>query len=492
MRILIDTNIFIYREDPTVLRENLQKLLRITRENQHIIIVHPASIQDIENDSNIKRRKIMISKLKSYPTLESPPIPSEAFLNSIGSDSNADEEPDILILYAVYRDAVDILITEDRGVLRKALKIGIEDRVMDTNSAIAYFESLHKSTFSHVMLKEDFVYNIDVTDPIFASLKEEYLEFDDWFRKISREGRKCWVYSEEGRIKAILIYKEEDEPVEVNSFFLSKRRRFKIATLKVDLTGYKIGELLLKLAFKYCIDHNIDEIYLTHFTKEEDYLVDLIVEFGFISCGRNNRGETVYLKKLHPDEHTIDPVEMSRIYYPSFKEGTKIRKFVVPIIPLFYDRLFQDYQKRQMRITEYIDFNPQGNTIKKAYLTHSKIRRIRPGDIVLFYRSKDQQKITSLGVVEEVHLSLTDENEILRIVGKRSVYTYDEIQEMVKTPVTVIIFRHHFYFQNPLHLSELIKDRILSSAPQSITEIPHKKYCYIRSRGGIDEHFTFS
>jgi len=77
------------------------------------------------------------------------------------------------------------------------------------------------------------------------------------------------------------------------------------------------------------------------------------------------------------------------------------------------------------------------------------------------------------------------QNGLSRIARKRSVYTYDEIQEMVKTPVTVIIFRHHFYFQNPLHLNELIKDRILGSAPKSIAEISHKKYSYIKRRGGI-------
>ncbi|KYK38852.1 MAG: hypothetical protein AYK18_00655 [Theionarchaea archaeon DG-70] len=490
MRILIDTNIFIYREDPIMLPENLQKLLRIARENKHIIIVHPASMKDIENDPDVKRRKIMISKLKSYPLLESPPAPDRAFLSLIGVPNN--EEPDNAILYAVYKNAVDILITGDREILRKALKAGIEDRVMDIDSAVAYFESLHKtSTFSHVMLREEYVYNIDVNDSIFDSLKEEYPEFNEWFKRISRKARKCWVYSEKGEIGAILIYKEEDEPVDAAPP-LPKRRRFKIATFKVGLIGYKIGELLLKLTFKYCIDHNIDETYLTHFTKEEDYLVDLIVEFGFISCRKNRRGETVYLKKLYPDKYDIDPVEMSRKFYPSVKDGLNIRKFVIPIIPGFHDRLFQDYQKRQMRITEYTGFNPQGNTIKKAYLTRSRIRRIRSGDIVLFYRSRDQQRITSLGVVEEVHVSLTDENEILRIVGKRSVYTYDEIQEMVKTPVTVIIFRHHFYFQNPLHLNELIKDRILGSAPQSIAEISHKKYSYIKRRGGIPERFTFS
>ena len=83
MRILIDTNIFIYREDPTILSEHLQRLLRITRENKHIIMVHPASMKDIENDQNVKRKEIMISKLRSYPLLKSPPSPVEC----IGSPS---------------------------------------------------------------------------------------------------------------------------------------------------------------------------------------------------------------------------------------------------------------------------------------------------------------------------------------------------------------------------------------------------------------------
>jgi predicted nucleic acid-binding protein len=490
MRILIDTNILIHREDPTMLPENLQKLLRIIRENKHVIIVHPASIQDIENDTDAERRKVMISKLKSYPLLESPPAADRVFLSMIGK-LNANEEPDNTILCAVYKNAVDILITEDRGILGKALKVGIEDRVMNIDSAVGYFESLHKNSFSHVMLKEEHVYNISVNDSIFDSLREEYPEFEEWFNRISRGGRKCWVYPEKGETRAILIYKEEDEPVDAAPS-LPKRRRFKIATLKVDLTGYKIGELLLKLAFKYCVDHNIDETYLTHFTEEEDYVVDLILEFGFVSCGKNKRGETVYLKKLHPDEYDIDPVKMSRIFYPSFRDGIQIQKFVVPIIPKFHDRLFQDYRKRQMRITEYFDLNPQGNTIKKAYLSHSRIRKIHPGDIVLFYRSRDQHSITSLGVVEEVYSSLDDENEILRLVGRRTVYTHDEIREMVGDPVTVIIFRHHFHFQNPLCLDELIADKILGSAPQSIIEISHRKYDYVKRRGGIHERFAFN
>ncbi len=492
MRILIDTNILIYREDPTRVPESLQELLRIIGENRHTLLVHPASIEDICNDTDSERREVMMSKLKSYPLLESPPVPTAEFLSCIGDGSGPAEELDNMILCTIYKNAADVLITEDRGILRKAMKLGIEDRVMNMNSAMDYFVGLHKRRrLSHAMIKEVPVYNIDVRDPIFDSLKEEYGKpnFEDWFQRISREGRKCWVCSERNKIKAILIYKEENEPIDTIPP-LPKRKRFKIATLKVDIPGQKVGELFLKLAFQYCVDHTFDETYLTHFTKKEDYLVDLISEFGFEAVGMNKREETVYLKKLYP-EGEVSPVEMSRRFYPCYKDGTNIKKFIIPILPEFHDRLFQDYRRRQTKITEYVQFNPQGNTIKKAYLTHSRIKAISKGDIVLFYRSQDQE-VTSLGVVEDIHLSLTDENEVLRITGKRTIYSYREIQEMVRKPVSVIIFRYHFRLQNPLHLQDLKQKGILKSAPQSIVKISDRGYKHIREKGGIDERFAFS
>jgi hypothetical protein len=223
---------------------------------------------------------------------------------------------------------------------------------------------------------------------------------------------------DEDKVQAILIYKEEDEAITEITPTLPKQKRLKISTLKVALQGNRIGELLLKLSIKYCINNNIKEIYLTHFLKEQDPLVKLIEEFGFEFISNNSRGEAVYLKKLVPNNpNEISPIEMSHKFYPSFKDGKGIKKFVIPIIPEYHNRLFQDYEERQWEIIEYVNINPQGNTIRKAYLSRSLIKKIRPGDILLFYRSHDQQKITSIGVAENVYLSLKDSNEIWNIIG---------------------------------------------------------------------------
>ena len=64
----------------------------------------------------------------------------------------------------------------------------------------------------------------------------------------------------------------------------------------------------------------------------------------------------------------------------------------------------------------------------------------------------DGRKITSLGVIERVYHKVRSPEQIVRLVGKRSVYTRGEIEEMARKPTKVILFRHHFHFENPSHL----------------------------------------
>jgi hypothetical protein len=130
----------------------------------------------------------------------------------------------------------------------------------------------------------------------------------------------------------------------------------------------------------------------------------------------------------------------------------------------------------------------EGNTIKKAYLTQSKIRKLKTGDIVLFYRSKDLHSITSIGVVDQFNPE-TSPGEIMRIIGKRSVYSKDDIERSIKNR-SIILFRHHFHLKESLPLDTLKRAGILKAAPQSITEIDQAKYEWIKINGGIDEGFT--
>ena len=73
MRILIDTNIFIGRENNHVLNDELQSLLKILNSKKIEILIHPKSFEEIKRDSNISRKNISLSKLNTYPILEYSP-----------------------------------------------------------------------------------------------------------------------------------------------------------------------------------------------------------------------------------------------------------------------------------------------------------------------------------------------------------------------------------------------------------------------------------
>ncbi len=342
------------------------------------------------------------------------------------------------------------------------------------------------------------MYNLKLSDPIFDSLKRDYPEFSEWFMKKSLEHRKCHVsYRTDGSIGALLICKFEDDIIDIAPP-LPQKKRLKIATLKVTHVGNKIGELLLKISIDLTIQNGCDEIFLTHFTEENDRLVDLIREYGFVKAGINSRGEEIFLKKMIPESRDIEgltPIDIFKKYYPSFYDGPEVKKWIVPIYPDYHTRLFTDYGHRQTMLLEHVgEFIIEGNSIKKAYLSHSRIRQFKPGDILLFYLTKDQQTfdrqiVTSLGVIEEVRVGLTGTDEIIRFVGKRSVYTRDEI-ESSQMPMTVILFRHHFHLKNPLKLTTLLASGIFNGPPQSIMQISDEKYNVVKGLGGIDGRFT--
>lgn len=508
-KILIDTNVFIPSEDYKEVPLAISELLRLLQTNRHSIQVHPSSVKDIERDTNEERRKIMLSKVGKYPLLESPPELDQSFTSNIGVPRSPNDQIDADLLNAVYRNCVDFLITGDKGMIRKAEKLGMADKVLTIESALVMFKTLHeKKKPGHVpIVVRKKVYELDLNDSFFDDLKSSYPEFPEWFKKISIEGRDCWVYKENGKIAALLILKEEEEEIKLKEKVVPRGKRLKISTLKIGIRGYKLGELFLKIAFDYCISNNIFEIYLTHFTATQDPLVGLLERFGFDNIGEKARKdptgkeshEFVYLKKLLPrlmeDTLNLSPVEVSKKYYPSFVDSKRAKKFIVPIKPEFHDRLFPEYPKRkQMTIEDFSRLTKiaiPGNGIDKIYLCNSKITRISAGAVIIFYRSVDEKRLTTLGIVEKI-LRSKDPKKIVEFAGERTVYSFEEIKEMSKKFVLCIKFRFHFYLAQPIPLVEIINQRVIGGPPQSIVEIPHEKYLWVKREGGINERFTFN
>ena len=499
MRILIDTNIFMYRETDQVLSDDLQNLTRLLSDIQATILVHPSSHQEIEGIREKQLRDVMLSKIRAYSLLESPPIPDtpDDFFTLIEASPGSAITVDNLLLFAVFRNAIDYLITEDRGIHRNAARLGISDRVLLIEEALQDLrkylarDRVHTSP-AIVMLP---VNNLDINDPIFDILKQDYgAGFIPWFEKVCREGRKCFVnYRENGRLGALLIYKHEDEAID-SVPPLPKKKRLKLATFIVSHVGQRIGELFIRLAVDIAINNKTDEIYLTHFIKDDDRLVDLITEYGFAHVADKPRNEAVFTKSLICEQDAcsrLSPLQLHKQYYPSFYDGPSVKKFIVPIRPAFHDRLFTDYRRRRAGIMEYFgEFYPEGNSIKKVYITHANIRKIRPGDLILFYRSDDTKGITSVGVVESFHPGLENINEISRLVTRRTVYSQAEVEAM-KKPLSVILFTHHFHIPRPVLHKAMLENGIIEGPPQVISEVTDEKYTWILEKSGIDRRFAF-
>ena len=141
MRILFDTNIFIYREADHIISEDLQQLLSVLNKIKAELLIHPLSLGEIRRDRDTKRQAVMLSKVGAYPLLEMPPVPEKdiEFFNIIEQKDDAHDLIDNHILYAIYKDAVDFLITEDRGIHKKAIRLGTDNRVLLIAEALTVF-----------------------------------------------------------------------------------------------------------------------------------------------------------------------------------------------------------------------------------------------------------------------------------------------------------------------------------------------------------------
>jgi len=496
MRILFDTNILIHREDNKLIPESLQQLLKTLLTNKCTILVHPLSIVEINKDPDSNRRDVNLSKIQSYPSLPSPPTFSSDSLASgiLGLPNNEHDIIDNNIIYAILKDAADFLVTEDKGLLAKATRLSLDQRVFNISDALAFFaDHFNEPSISSIpALKEEYIYNLNADDPFFNSLKDEYPGFSIWWKKISAEGRKAWIYYTPTKaIGAILIYKIESDESIPSTPPLHKARRLKICTLKVISIGNKIGELFIKMSVEYAIKAHAYEIYLTHFEHPNDPLVALIEDYGFENIATLH-GERVFLKKLTaPTSPPLPPLAISKKYYPSYYDGINANKFIVPIKPWYHTKLFTDFSNRSRTLLEAGGHMiVEGNTITKAYLCHSKNKTISPGDIICFYRSQDSKALTTLGVVYEIRDNIKDAESIIRYVGRRTVFSTERLHEITTKQTKIILFRQHFHMKQTIPLTQLRKLGILKGPPQSITQVSHLAYQEIKKAGKIDERFT--
>ena len=181
------------------------------------------------------------------------------------------------------------------------------------------------------------------------------------------------------------------------------------------------------------------------------------------------------LVKAHPTEPpNIDvlPTEYVRLYFPHYRQDASVQKFLIPIQPRYHQILFPELLPQ----TQLFGVGSvAGNAIKQAYLCKSPSNQVRPGDIVLFYRSHDEKAVTTIGIVEryETH---SDAANIMQLVRRRTVYSQKEIEAMTPKPTKVMLFRLVGHFPSSIPSSSLIREGIVSGTFQSITKISNESF----------------
>lgn len=492
MKFLIDTNIFIPLEPTSIadLEANTDPALEFDQLCSKAgceIFIHPAISQDIQNDKDASRKALRNRLTLRYSTLRSSPPASSLNEHEIPSaEEGSHDWVDNNLIAALFADLVDYLVTEDAGIHKKAKRIGLDSRVLFLDDAVAAVRDLfHQPSPPPPNVELKYVYQVDSSDPIFDSLRNDYDGFDEWLTRCKRQHRECYVSaSSDSSIAGIAIFKSEDRLPDG-----TKGKTLKVCTFKVSEhhSGNRIGELLLKPVMKYALEGDYDFVYLTTYPKQEG-LITFLHEFGFREIGnRDSLYELAFCKELKyckDDLHQMDPLEFHIKYGPYVTSFVGNQSFVVPIIPEYYSVLFPELAPHPVSLFSQTT-KPCGNAIRKAYICNSSIKKIKPGDNLFFYRSKDFSAITCIGIVEGVMRSNNPEN-IARFVGKRTVYSYSEIEEMCRNHDTLaFLFRLVNLVDPKIPLQTLMANGIMKRQPQSISALKNEGIQWLRQQIGM-------
>jgi hypothetical protein len=495
-KLLVDTNVVIGLEDAQPVQATLAELVRLSGEQGG------ANYDDVARDRDEKRRAITLTKLAKFQQLRGVPLSAEsALVDRFGAINNDNDRSDVRFLAALDAKAVEFVVSQDIGLHRRAERAGLGANVFTIEEALQWVKQLFDVKAVNLpYIVERKAYQIDKSHIIFESLRADYPPFDAWFDKCRREHRDCWVLELDGDIAGLIIRKDETY-AEAGTEGLGPKI-LKICTFKVrdEFLGEKHGELLLKQVLWFAQHNRYDLAYVTAYPKHA-FLIDLLKAYGFRHTKTRANGELVLEKTFVNGPLPAvagDVLAFDRGHYPRFFDGPGVRKFCIPIQPDYHRQLFPEIAfPAELPLFPSPTFLPMlahgsartpGNTIRKVYLCRANITRLRPGDLVFFYMSKDEayaasQSNTTVGVVEQV-ANVTTAEELIRQTAKRSVFSAQELTGMEPSPgspVKMVDFLLFGHSQPSVPLPKLVSSGIFSGRPpQSIAELSEERYAELK------------
>lgn len=498
MKALLDTNIIIHREANKIVSQDIGILYRWLDRGQYTKCIHSATIEEVKKNPNKETVDLFLVKLESYEVIDIPsPLQDEVKNVSDQFDTTDNDIVDTVLLNEVFVGRVDILITEDKKIHKKALELGIQDNVFTIDSFLEKTFAEHPELVNYKVLNVQKLKfgKIDLNDTFFDSLKEDYVGFDKWFFNKYDEEAYITINSNNGMLLSFLYLKVEDENENysnINPQF-SPKCRLKIGTFKVISNGFRLGERFVKIVFDNALKNHVQEIYVTIYDKrpEQRRLIDLLEQWGFVLWGTKGEGELVYVRDFSPK---FD-IENLKACFPYISKGKNA--YIVPIYPEYHTELLPDSILNTESPKEFIEDFPHRNCINKVYVSRAMEPSPSVGDILVFYRTGGYYKsvVTTIGEVLEVKTDFQDENDFILYCRKKSVYPEQALREMWRYSARkpfVVNFLYDYSFPHRINMKELIDLKVLTGindAPRGFKPITKEQFEIILKETRSDESF---
>ena len=247
MKALLDTNIIIHREANKIVSQDIGILYRWLERGKYTKCIHSITINEIKKNPNKETVDTFLVKMDNYEVIEIPsPLQPEVKAVSDKIDVTENDKNDSLLLNEVFVGRVDILITEDKKIHRKASELNIADKVFTIDSFLEKVFAEHPELVNYKVLNVQKLKfgRINLKDSFFDSLREDYVGFDKWFIKKYDDEAYITINSNNGMLLSFLYLKVEDKTEDYTNVkpILPPKKRLKIGTFKVINNGFRLGE----------------------------------------------------------------------------------------------------------------------------------------------------------------------------------------------------------------------------------------------------------